>query len=150
MKILNILLALCILVGCAPSPQFRGQLIIMNCTETPLSVQSNLVCPNGDYPASVSVAPGKVCEIASTGNYPEDTSITIDKFFTNHSDAAITVTATIDGVQFTKTWKYADRNNNQKQLFDLKDCSFESGEDARKNYTYMNYIFMIHEEDLRE
>ena len=122
----------------------------MNCTETSLSVQSNLSCPNGDYPASVSIAPGKVCEIASTENYPEDTSITIDKFFTNRNDAAITVTATIDGVQLTKTWKYSDRNNDQKQLFDLNDCSLESGEDARKNYTYKNYIFMIHEEDLRE
>ena len=122
----------------------------MNCTETTLSVQSNLVCPNGDYPANVSIAPGQVFEIASTESYPEAASITIDKFFSNHNDAAVTVTATIDGVQITKTWKYADRNNDQKQLFDLNDCSLESGEDIRKNYTYMNYIFMIHEEDLRE
>jgi hypothetical protein len=122
----------------------------MNCTETTLSVQSNLICPNGNYPANASVDPGKVFEIASTNSYPEASSITIDKFFTNQNDAAVTVTATINGVQVTRTWKYADRKNDQKQLFDLKDCSFESGEDARKNYTYMNYIFMIHEEDLRE
>ena len=146
MKIPHILLSLCILVGCAPSPQYRGQLILMNCTETSLSVQSNLSCPNGDYPADVSIAPGKTVEIASTDNYP----FTIDKFFTNHNDATITVSATIDGVQVTRTWKYADRNNGQKQPFDLSGCTFESGEDIRKHYAYMNYIFMIHEEDLRE
>ena len=122
----------------------------MNCTEATFSVQSNLICPNGNYPANASVDPGKTFEIASTDSCPEAASVTIDKFFTNQNDAAVTVTATIDGVQVTRTWKYADRNNDQKQLFDLKDCSFESGEDARKNYTYMNYIFMIHEEDLRE
>lgn len=150
MRIIPIILAFSILVGCAPSPQYRGQLIIMNCTETSLSVQSNLICPNGNYPANVSIAPGKVFEIASTDNYPEATSVTIDEFFTNHNDAAVTVTTTIDGLQITKTWKYTERNNDQKQLFDLNDCSFESGEDFRNNYTYMNYIFMIHEEDLRQ
>ena len=64
--VLGLLPAACLLAGCAPSPQYRGQLIIMNCTETVLSVQSNLNCPNGDYPVSVSISPGKSFEIAST------------------------------------------------------------------------------------
>lgn len=149
MRIINIILALCILAGCAPAPQYCGQLIIKNCTEAPLSVQSNLVCPSGDYPSDVSIAPGGFFEIAETDNYPEAISVTIDKFFSNHNDAAITISATFDGVQFTRTWKYADRNNDQKTLFDLNDCSFESGQDLRKKYTIMNYIFTIHEEDLR-
>lgn len=150
MKIIKILIAIFLIVGCAPTPQYRGQLIIQNCTENAISVQSNLACPNGDYAANVSIAPGKTTEIAATATYPEDTAITIDKFFTNHQDAAVTVTATIDGHQSTRTWKYADRNSDKKHLFDLNDCQRESGEDARKNFTYINYIFMIHEEDLKD
>lgn len=150
MKTIHTILAFCILAGCAPLPQYRGRLIIMNCTENPLSVQSNLICPNGNYPSDASIAPGKVLEIASSDNYPDAASVTMDKFFTNHNDAVITVSSTIDGIPMTRTWKYADRDNGQKQLFDLNDCSFESGEDFRNHYTYMNFIFMIHEEDLRK
>ena len=152
MKIIQIILGLCILVGCAPSPQECGQLIIMNCTETALSVQLNLVCPTSWYCASnFSIAPDGFSKIAETENYPaESGSITIDKFFTNYNDAAITVSAIIDGVEITRTWKYADRNNDQRTPFDLSDCHFESGEDSRKNYTTMDYCFMIREEDMRQ
>ena len=150
MRIINIILAFCILVGCAPSPQYCGQLIIMNCTGTPLSVHSNLICPGSDYPSNITITPGAFFEIAETDNYPDANSVTIDKFFTNYNDAAITVSAALDGIQITRTWKYADRNNDKKTLFDLNDCLFESGEDFRNNYTIMNYTFMIHEEDLRQ
>ena len=122
----------------------------MNCTGTDLSVQSNLIGPGVDFPSNVSIAPGAFRKIAETENYPEAISVTIDKFFINHNGAAITVSAILDGIQFTRTWKYVDRYNDKKTLFDLNDCSLESGKDARKNYTIMNYIFMIHEDDLTQ
>lgn len=152
MKIINFIIGLCVLVGCAPSPQECGQLTIMNCTGTTLSVQLNLVCPTNWYCASsFSMAPDEFSKVAETENFPaESGSIAIDKFFTNYNDAAITVCATIEGIEITRTWRYADRNNDQRTPFDLSDCHLESGEDSRKNYTTMNYCFMIREEDLRQ
>ena len=85
---------------------------------------------------------------ALVGCAPSNFSIAIDKFFTNYNDAAITVCATIEGIEITRTWRYADRNNDQRTPFNLSDCNLESGEDPRKNFTTMNYCFMIREEDL--
>lgn len=152
MKIINFILGLCVLVGCAPSPQECGQLIIMNCTGITLSVQLNLACPTNWYCSSnFSIGPDEFSKVAETENYPiESGPITIDKFFTNCNDAAITVSATIDGVEITRTWRYEDRNNDQRTPFDLDDCHLESGEDARKNYITMNYCFMIREEDFNK
>ena len=70
--------------------------------------------------------------------------------FTNYNDASITVSATLDGIERIRTWKYSDRSNDQKTPFNLSDCHFESGEDPRKNYTTMDYCFMIREEDLMQ
>ena len=109
-----------------------------------------MVCPTDWYCSSnFSIAPDEFSKIAETENYPaESGSIAIDKFFTNYNDAAITVCATIEGIEITRTWRYADRNNDQRTPFDLSDCHLESGEDSRKNYTTMDYCFMIREEDL--
>ena len=150
MKTINFILGLFLLAGCAPSQQECGQLIIMNCTGSTLSVQLNMVCPTNWYCSSnFSIAPDEFSKIAETENYPtESGSIAIDKFFTNYNDAAITVCATIKGIEITRTWRYADRNNDQRTPFDLSDCHLESGEDSRKNYTTMDYCFMIREEDL--
>lgn len=152
MKIIQIILVLCILVGCAPSPQECGQLIIMNCTGTTLSVQLNLVSPtNWNCASYFSIAPDVFSKIAETENYPaESGSIIIENFFTNYDDASITVSATLDGIERIRTWKYSDRSNDQKTPFNLSDCHFESGEDPRKNYTTMDYCFMIREEDLMQ
>ena len=95
------------------------------------------------------MVPNEFSKIAETENYPaESCSIAIDKFFTNYNDAAITVCATIKGIEITRTWRYADRSNDQRTPFNLYDCNLESGEDPRKNFTTMNYCFMIREEDL--
>ena len=150
MKTMSIILGLFLLVGCAPSQQECGQLIIMNCTGTTLSVQLDMVCPTNWYcPSNFSMVPNEFSKIAETENYPaESGSIAIDKFFTNYNDAAITVCATIEGIEITRIWRYADRSNDQRTPFNLSDCNLESGEDPRKNFTTMNYCFMIREEDL--
>lgn len=149
MKITNIILACLLLVGCAPNPQYCGLLLIENCTEATITVQSNLICPRAEFPSTITISPEGCEKVAESLNCPEPSSITIDKFITNHDDAAVTVTATIDGVQVTNTWKYSERNNGQKQLFNLKDCVFGETEDIRKNYTIMYCVFKIYEEDLK-
>ena len=151
-RVIQIILGLCFLVWCAPSPQECGQLIIMNCTETTLSVQLNLVSPTNWYCASnFSIVPDGFAKIAETENYPTGSgSITIERFFTNHNDASITVSAILDGIEVTRTWRYSDRSNDQKTPFNLSDCHFESGEDSRKNYTTMDFCFMVRENDLRQ
>lgn len=93
------------------------------------------------------------CVFQDSGNRElscESGSIIIENFFTNYNDASITVSATLDGIERIRTWKYSDRSNDQKTPFNLSDCHFESGEDPRKNYTTMDYCFMIREEDLMQ
>lgn len=150
MKITNIIFAFLLLAGCAPYPQYCGLLLIENCTEATITVQSNLICPRAEFPSTIAISSGECETVAESLNYPEPSSITIDKFITNYDDAAVTVTAIIDGVQVKKSWKYSERNNGQKQLFSLKDCVLGETEDIRKNYTIMYYVFKIHEEDLKE
>lgn len=150
-KVVGVILAIpfFFIAGCAPYPQYCGVLFIENCTGTTITVQSNLICPRAEFPSTITYSPGARYSVAESLAYPEPSSITIDKFITNHDDAAITVTATINGVQVTKTWKYSERNNGQKQLFNLNDCYYGDGVDIRKNFTTMCYVFEIHEEDLK-
>lgn len=149
-KVITLVFISCLLAACAPYPQYCGLLLIENCTEATITVQSNLICPRAEFSSTIAIGSGECETVAESLNYPEPSSITIDKFITNYDDAAVTVTAIIDGVQVKKSWKYSERNNGQKHLFSLKDCVFGETEDIRKNYTTMYYVFKIHEEDLKK
>lgn len=150
MKRLVLVLFLPFIIGCVPEPRYRGFIYLMNCTNDQIVVHSSIDCPNKVYSSELTISSGELTEIASTDYVADRTEITIDSFLINYDNAKVEVSIIINSIELTKEWKYNYRDTGGRQLFNLNDCYYESGEDPRVNYTYINYIFMIKEEDFTE
>ena len=154
-KILCLPLALFLLIGCAPEPQWYGILRIQNCTENIIHVTTNVEScdPNliDGFPGTeFDILPGRLIQIAQTEVYSDESLVTVELFVKNIKDAFVTVSLTDDDVLLSRTWTYLGRKEGNKQLFNLEDNSCWEGKDIRKRFTTIYYSFEIHNDDLKE
>ena len=147
----SVLFILLLLSGCTLQHVWSGTLAIMNCTKDTLHVISNvesrepLSYPGGEF----DILPGRVVRIAEMKSHSE-ALIDIEHLIGNYDEAFITVSCDADGVDYSRTWTYSERNNGSKQLFNLDDCSLDIGIDAHKgiSLTVKSYHFNVYKEDM--
>ena len=150
-KRLIILTILALLVSCAPDPQYKGYLFIMNKTNLTLYVETNIIsaAEPGDYCQSYEIIPGGMAGIANTEMKPEEEAIVIESFlaYPENSKVEILVKES-DELVLVKTYTYADKGKSPKELFNLNHCILNDQEDIRKRYHVLQFFFEITTADL--
>ena len=150
-KRLVILSILALAVSCAPDPQYKGFLFIMNKTDQTLYVETNIVsaAEPGDYSKTYELSAGGGTGLANTETMPEEKSIVIESFLANPEDSKVDIFVKQgDELVLVRTYTYAGKNKSSKELFNLNHCTLEDSEDARKNFHIVQYFFEITAADL--
>ena len=146
-----ILSLLALLVGCAPVPQHRGYLFIMNKTDQTLYVETNIISAAEplDYCHSYEIIPGGLAGIANTETKPEGERIVIESFLTNPDDSRVDIFVK-EGEELVsvRTYTYADKDISSKELFNLNHCILNDQEDPRKGFHVVKFFFEITTADL--
>jgi len=94
------------------------------------------------------VLPGSYFDLGISEVYLDRSLVTLENMIANYNEAYVTISSKVDGMPASRTWTYADRNDDNKQLFRLNDCAVDEATDSRKNFTYICYFFKIEETDL--
>ena len=150
-KKLVILSILALLVGCAPAPQFKGYLFIMNETDQTLYVKTNIVsaAEPGDYCPSYEMIPGSIAGIANTETKPEEETIVIESFLACPENSKVEIFVKEgDELVLVRTYTYADKDRSPKELFNLNHCILNDQEDIRNRFHVVQFFFEITTADL--
>ena len=150
-KRLVILTILALLVSCAPSPQYKGYLFVMNKTDQTLYVETNIVsaAEPGDYCQSYEIIPGGLAGIANTETKPEEGAIKIESFLNNPADSKVDIFVKEgEELVLVRTYTYAEKDNSPKELFNLNHCTLNDQEDIRKRFHAVQFFFEIATADL--
>ena len=141
-----ILSLLALLVCCAPVPQYRGYLFIMNKTDQTLYVETNIVsaAEPGDYCQSYEIIPGGLAGIANTEMKPEEEAIVIESFLAYPENSKVEILVKDgDELVLVKTYTYADKDKSPKELFNLNHCILNDQEDIRNRFHVEQFFFEI-------
>ena len=150
-KRLVILSILALAVSCAPDPQYKGYLFIMNKTDQTLYVETNVRSASepGDYSRNYEIIPGGMAGIANTDIMPEAERLVIESFLANPADSKVDIFVKEENkMVLVRTYTYVDKDQSPKGLFNLNHCTLEDIEDARKNFHIVQYFFEITPADL--
>ena len=133
--------------------QWYGIICVKNCTESPIYIKTNAQSCSSDLPYRDSemeyeVLPGSYFDLGISEVYLDRSLVTLENMIANYNEAYVTISSKVDGMPASRTWTYADRNDDNKQLFRLNDCAVDEATDSRKNFTYICYFFKIEETDL--
>lgn len=144
-KLFYIYLTLLFFVACSPEPQQCGMLLIQNNTANTIIVESNIVCFDPHYPLKFELLQGdtKVIACSRAKKQTSGKSIPIEEIIDNYAEAEVRMTSIVNGVETSKTWTYASRNDSDCELFNLDHCTVDFGEDSRKNFTTIYYTFKV-------
>lgn len=150
-KRLVILTILALLFSCAPDPQHKGYLFIMNKTGQTLYVETNILSATepGDYCQNYEIIPGGLAGIANTETKQEEDRIVIESFLTNPEDSKVDIFVKEgEELVLVKTYNYADKDKSPKELFNLNHCTLNDQEDPRKRFHVVQFFFEITTADL--
>ena len=144
-----ILTALLFVFGCAPAPQWSGDLTIWNRTDKVLVIESNLQTNCHWIEYDNTLEPDHFLRIAETRSFPNREDIVIEAFASNIQEGKVDLYFKRGEEKcFVRSYTYKDRFSSTKELFNLSHCVYESGEDTRKNFHSEGFIFEITQSDI--